>query len=184
MGSIPESGRFPWRKKWLPTLVFLLEKFHGQRSLVGYSPWDRKELNVIEHVHTHTHTHTHTQLYMDSSNKMSGLIQSSFCFLGSNKGPLYFFFNLFFSFWLSCVLVATLWPSLVSASGGYSSLWCTCFSLCWLLSLWSMDFSSCVTWALLLCSTWRLPGPGIELMCLALAVRFLTTGPPGKSQYI
>ena len=86
MGSIPESGRFPWRKKWLPTLVFLLEKFHGQRSLVGYSPWDCKELNVIEHMHTHTHT----ELYMDSSNKMSGLIQSSFCFLGSNKGSLYF----------------------------------------------------------------------------------------------
>ena len=59
MGSIPESGRFPWRKKWLPTLVFLLEKFHGQRSLVGYSPWDCKELNVIEHMHTHTHTQSY-----------------------------------------------------------------------------------------------------------------------------
>ena len=28
----------PWRKKWQPTLVSLLGKFHGWRSLVGYSP--------------------------------------------------------------------------------------------------------------------------------------------------
>ena len=27
-----------WRRKWQPTPVFLLEKSHGQRSLVGYSP--------------------------------------------------------------------------------------------------------------------------------------------------
>ena len=29
---------------------------------------------------------------------------------------------------------------------------------------------------------WNLPGPGIELMSLALASEFLTTGPPGKSK--
>ena len=33
----------PWRRKWQHTLVFLPGKFHGQRSLVGYSPWGRKE---------------------------------------------------------------------------------------------------------------------------------------------
>ena len=27
----------PWNRKWLPTSVFLPGKFHGQRSLVGYS---------------------------------------------------------------------------------------------------------------------------------------------------
>ena len=31
--------RFPWRREWLPTSVFLPEEFHGQRSLVGYRPW-------------------------------------------------------------------------------------------------------------------------------------------------
>ena len=37
---IPGSGRSPgeWRE-WQPTLVFLPGKSHGQRSLVGYSPW-------------------------------------------------------------------------------------------------------------------------------------------------
>ena len=36
-------------------------KFHGQRSLAGYSPWGCKELDTTEHAHTHTHTHTHTE---------------------------------------------------------------------------------------------------------------------------
>ena len=31
--------RTPWRRKWQPTPVFLPGKSHGQRSLVGYSPW-------------------------------------------------------------------------------------------------------------------------------------------------
>ena len=32
----------PWRRKWQPTPVFLPGESHGQRSLVGYSPWGRK----------------------------------------------------------------------------------------------------------------------------------------------
>ena len=32
-----------WRRKWQPTPVFLPREFHGQRRLVGYSPWGRKE---------------------------------------------------------------------------------------------------------------------------------------------
>ena len=35
-------GKIPWRRKRQPTPVFLPGKFHGQRSLVGYSPWGRK----------------------------------------------------------------------------------------------------------------------------------------------
>ena len=36
---IPGWGRFPWRRAWQPTPVFLPGEPHGQRSLVGYSPW-------------------------------------------------------------------------------------------------------------------------------------------------
>ena len=43
IGSIPGSGRFPWRRKWQPAPGFLRGKFPGQRSLAGYSPWSRKE---------------------------------------------------------------------------------------------------------------------------------------------
>ena len=42
-----------WRKKWQPTPVFLPGEFHGQRSLVGSSPWGCKELDMIEHTHKH-----------------------------------------------------------------------------------------------------------------------------------
>ena len=34
----PWIGKNPWRRKWQPTPVFLPGKFHGQRSLAGYSP--------------------------------------------------------------------------------------------------------------------------------------------------
>ena len=40
--------RIPWRRKWQPTLVFLLGKSHIRRSLVGYSPWGRKESDMTE----------------------------------------------------------------------------------------------------------------------------------------
>ena len=39
-------GKIPWRREWLPTLVFLPGEFHGQRSLVGYRPWCHKGLDM------------------------------------------------------------------------------------------------------------------------------------------
>ena len=39
----PCFGKIPWRRKWKPTPVFLPGEFREQRSLVGYSPWGRKE---------------------------------------------------------------------------------------------------------------------------------------------
>ena len=38
-GFSPWVGKIPWRRKWQPTPVLLPGKFHGLRSLVGYSPW-------------------------------------------------------------------------------------------------------------------------------------------------
>ena len=38
----------PLEKEWLPILVFLPEKFHGQRSLAGSSPWGHKESDSTE----------------------------------------------------------------------------------------------------------------------------------------
>ena len=48
LGLIPGSGRFTWRREQLPTPVFLSGEVHGQRSLVGYSPWGRKESDMTE----------------------------------------------------------------------------------------------------------------------------------------
>ena len=43
-------GRFSttWRRKWQPIPVFFPGEFHGQRTLVVYSPWDHKESDMIE----------------------------------------------------------------------------------------------------------------------------------------
>ena len=38
----------PWRREWLPNPVFWPGEFHGQKSLVGYSQWGHKELDMIE----------------------------------------------------------------------------------------------------------------------------------------
>ena len=52
-GFNPWVRKTPWRRKWQPTPVFLPEKPHGQRSLVGYTPRDHKESDMIEHACTH-----------------------------------------------------------------------------------------------------------------------------------
>jgi len=52
-GFDPWVRKILWRKKQQPTPVFLPRKSHGQRSLVGYSPWGHKELDTTERLRTH-----------------------------------------------------------------------------------------------------------------------------------
>ena len=40
----PWIEKIPWRRTWQPTSVFLSGQSHGQRSLVGYSPWECKRV--------------------------------------------------------------------------------------------------------------------------------------------
>ena len=42
----------PLEQEMATTPVLLPEKFHGQRSLVGYSPWGHTELDTTERLHT------------------------------------------------------------------------------------------------------------------------------------
>ena len=44
----PWIGKTPWRREWQATPVLLPGEFQGQKSLVCYSPWAHKELDVIE----------------------------------------------------------------------------------------------------------------------------------------
>ena len=44
---------FPQRRQWQPTPVLLPGKFHGQRSLVGCSPWGHEESDTTERLHFH-----------------------------------------------------------------------------------------------------------------------------------
>ena len=55
-GSIPGLGRSPGEGNGNPYPVLLAGKSHGQRSLVGYSPWGRKESDTTERLHFHFQT--------------------------------------------------------------------------------------------------------------------------------
>ena len=51
------GGEILWRRKWQPTpVLFLPGKFHGQRSLVGYSPRGHKESDTTEWLHFHLYS--------------------------------------------------------------------------------------------------------------------------------
>ena len=52
----PWVRKIPWSRKWLPNPVFLPEKFHGQRKLVGYSLWGGKESDTAEQLSTVSQT--------------------------------------------------------------------------------------------------------------------------------
>ena len=54
----PWAGKISWRKAWQPTPVFLPGESHRQRSLVGYSPWGRKDSDMTERL---TPTQTYRQ---------------------------------------------------------------------------------------------------------------------------
>ena len=47
----PWVGKSPWRREWQPTPVFLPGEFHGQRSLVGYSPGVAKSQTQLSDYH-------------------------------------------------------------------------------------------------------------------------------------
>ena len=42
-----------WRRQWHPTPVLLPGKSHGQKSLVGCSPWGHTESDMTERLHSH-----------------------------------------------------------------------------------------------------------------------------------
>ena len=54
-GFNPWVGKIPWRRKWHPAPIFLPGKFHGQRSLVDYSPWAHQEWNTTEYTCMQAH---------------------------------------------------------------------------------------------------------------------------------
>ena len=79
-GYNPWVRKFPWRREWQPTPVFLPGEVHGEMSLVGYSPWGHKESNTTKRLthshectHTHMHTHTHTYRHITQGNIIQSL---------------------------------------------------------------------------------------------------------------
>ena len=60
-----------WRRKWQSIPVFLPGKSHGQRRLVGYSPWGCKEADTTEWIRTHAvrseYLHTLIGIFLNES---------------------------------------------------------------------------------------------------------------------
>ena len=48
LGFSPWIRKIPWSRKWQPIPVLLPGKFHGWRTLEGYSPWGHKKSDVTE----------------------------------------------------------------------------------------------------------------------------------------
>ena len=49
----PYYAKMTWRRQWQPTPVLLPGKSHGQKSLVGCSPWGHEESDMTEQLHFH-----------------------------------------------------------------------------------------------------------------------------------
>ena len=64
--DFPFSRGFSQRGQWHPTPVLLPGQSHGQRSLVGCSPWGHKESDTIEQL-------THREFYLQK-NRLSEVI--------------------------------------------------------------------------------------------------------------
>ena len=50
------GGKIPWRRKMGTHSSTLAWRIHARRSLVGSSPWGRKELDTTERLHSLIHT--------------------------------------------------------------------------------------------------------------------------------
>ena len=59
-GFEPWVGKIPRRRAQQPTPVFLLGESHGQRSLLGYSPWSFRESDTTEVTACRQHVFIHT----------------------------------------------------------------------------------------------------------------------------
>ena len=62
----PWVRKSPWCRKWQPTPEFLPGKFHGQRSLEGYSPWVRQESDMTEWLSMHAQYCTEYSIFISS----------------------------------------------------------------------------------------------------------------------
>ena len=107
----------PWKREWLPIPVFLPGEFHGERSLVGYSPWGCKELDMTEWSDQHFHFFT-SRLDGRSSGpgtKLGEEWRQNKCL--SNNGP-----KTRGPFWASCLVqILKLWCMPKGGEETYSS---------------------------------------------------------------
>ena len=66
-----------WRRAWQPTPVFLPGESHGQRNLVGYSPWGCKESDTTEHLSTSSVENSLSQAHTRHGLQSDPVLESS-----------------------------------------------------------------------------------------------------------
>ena len=71
-GFNPWVRKTPLRRKWQPASLFLSGKSHGQRSLVGYSPWSHRV--------RHDWAHTHNCVYWNTFQRLIYVLQTDCIF--------------------------------------------------------------------------------------------------------
>ena len=78
LGSIPGFGKIPWGRKWQAIPVFLPGESHGERNLVGYSPWGCKQLDLTEHTYKPSvlSCHNYSFVFIKSTNMTMILVDS------------------------------------------------------------------------------------------------------------
>ena len=76
-GFHPRAEKVPWRRAWPHTPVFLPGESHGQKSLVGYSPWGRKESDTTEATE-------HTRTWKKVTNLKPAIVNSNCPFLAKH----------------------------------------------------------------------------------------------------
>ena len=77
-GFNPWDGKISRRRAWQPTPAFLPGEPHGQKSLVGTSPWGHKETDTTEAgTHAHTGSWTMKGTSVSSPGETSGQVSSS-----------------------------------------------------------------------------------------------------------
>ena len=89
-GSIPGSGRFPWRRECLPTPVFLPGEFQGQKEPSGLQSMELQRVrhNWVTNTHTHIYTCIITQpmhiYHICSKKKKASVFSLLLFFFASN----------------------------------------------------------------------------------------------------
>ena len=96
---IPGLGRSPGGGHSNPLQYSCLENLHGQRSLVGYSPWGHKKFDMTEQLSTH--------------NSMYEKDFCSFCYFGYLKNLIYFMHSF-------AIYIVSLWLAFSYASPFFS----------------------------------------------------------------